>query len=91
MRREYLLKYSYIFENYLVNHMFKELFPFSESDVIFDSYIMMLVRFSYIRFYLVGQYLYSGEISKENTQIRSIQSLTKIEHDKTYLKDILKF
>lgn len=84
-------KYSYIFENYLVNHMFKELFPFSESDVIFDSYIMMLVRFSYIRFYLVGQFLYSGEISKENI-IRSIQSLTKeIEHDETYLKDILMF
>ena len=84
-------KYSYIFENYLVNHMFKDLFPFSESDVIFDSYIMMLVRFSYIRFYLVGQYLHSGEISKENI-IRSIQSLTKeIEHDETYLKDILKF
>ena len=84
-------KYSYIFENYLVNHMIKELFPFSESDVIFDSYIMMLVRFSYIRFYLVGQYLYNGEISKENI-LRSIQSLTKeIEHDEIYLKDILKF
>jgi|GEM_PF-296589 len=82
-------KYSYIFENYLVNHMFKELFPFSESDVIIDGYIMMLVRFSYIRFYLVGQYLYSGEISKEDI-IRSIQCLTKeIEHDETYLKDIL--
>ena len=82
-------KYNYIFENYLVNHMFKERFPFSESDVIFDDYIMMLVRFSYIRFYLVGQYLYSGEVSKENI-IMSIQSSTKeIEHAETYLKDIL--
>jgi len=84
-------KYSYIFENYLVNHMFKELFPFSENDVIIDGYIMMLIRFSYIRFYIVGLYLYNGEISKENI-LRSIQSLTKgIEHDSDYLKDILRY
>ena len=44
--REIFQKYSYIFENYLVNHMFKELFPFSESDVIINDYIMMLIRFS---------------------------------------------
>lgn len=84
-------KYNYIFENYLVNHMFEELFPFSENDVIIDGYLMMLIRFSYIRFYLVGQYLYNGKISKENI-IRSIQSLSKeIEHDKVYLKEILKY
>jgi lysine-N-methylase len=82
-------KYSYIFENYLVNHMFKEFFPFSENDIIFDGYIMMLVRFSYIRFYLVGQYIYNGEISKENV-VRSIQSLSKeVEHNEKYLKNIL--
>jgi len=82
-------KYSYIFENYLVNHMFKEFFPFSENDIIFDGYIMMLVRFSYIRFYLVGQYIYNGQISKENI-VRSIQSLSKeIEHNEKYLKNIL--
>lgn len=82
-------KYSYIFENYLVNHIFKELFPFSENDIMFDDYIMMLVRFSYIKFYLVGNYLYSGELSKEDI-VRSIQALTKeLEHDETYLKDIL--
>lgn len=84
-------KYSYVFENYLVNHMFKELFPFSESDVIINDYIMMLTRFAYIRFYIVGQYLYSGEISKEKV-ILSIQSLMKeIEHDKSYLKDIRRY
>ncbi|OOM73949.1 flagellin lysine-N-methylase [Clostridium sp. BL-8] len=83
--------YSYIFENYLVNHMFKELFPFSESDILINDYIMMLIRFSYIRFYIVGQYLYKGTISIDDI-IRFIQSLTKeIEHDKTYLSDILQY
>lgn len=84
-----LKRYSHIFENYLVNHMFKELFPFSESDVITDGYIMMLVRYSYIRFYLVGQYIYNGELSKDDI-IRSVQILSKeIEHNKTYLKNVL--
>jgi lysine-N-methylase len=71
--------------------MFKELFPFSESDLVINDYIMMLIRFSYIRFYIVGQYLYRGEILKEDI-IKFIQTLTKeIEHDTTYLRDILKY
>lgn len=82
-------RYSYIFENYLVNHMFKEFFPFSESDIVFDGYIMMLLRFSYVKFILVGQYIYNGEISKEKI-VRLIQALSKeIEHNEMYLKNIL--
>ncbi|AQS08928.1 flagellar biosynthetic protein FliU [Clostridium saccharobutylicum] len=87
--KNYFQKYNYIFENFLVNHVFKELFPFSESDIMFDDYIMILVRFSYIRFYLVGNYLYSGELSKDDI-VKLIQTLTKeLEHDENYLKDIL--
>jgi lysine-N-methylase len=82
-------RYNYIFENYLVNHMFKEFFPFSENDIVFDGYIMMLVRFSYIKFILVGQYIYNGDISKEKI-VRLIQALSKeIEHNEEYLKNIL--
>lgn len=84
-------RYSYIFENYLVNHMFKEFFPFSENDIAFDGYIMMLIRFSYVKFILVGQYIYNGEISKEKI-VRLIQALSKeIEHNEEYLKNILLF
>lgn len=82
-------RYSYIFENYLVNHMFKEFFPFSENDIVFDGYIMMLVRFSYVKFILVGQYIYNGEISEEKI-VRLIQALSKeIEHNEEFLKNIL--
>lgn len=89
--REIFQKYDYIFENYLVNYMFKDIFPFSESDMIINDYIMMLVRFSYIRFFIVGEYLYDHQISKEKI-IRVIQSLSKeIEHNKKYMKGILKY
>lgn len=82
-------RYSYIFENYLVNHMFKEFFPFSENDIVFDGYIMMLIRFSYIKLILVGQFIYNGEICIEKI-VRLIQALSKeIEHNEEYLKNIL--
>jgi lysine-N-methylase len=87
--KEVFEPYSYIFENYLVNHMFKELFPFSENDIVYDGYIMMLVRLSYIKFFIAGYYLSDGKITIDNI-IKIIQSLTKeIEHDETYLKYIL--
>ncbi|MGV8981475.1 flagellin lysine-N-methylase [Clostridium sp.] len=82
---------SYIFENYLVNFMYNYLFPFSESESIFDGYIMLLVRYSFIRFYLVGKYLYIKQDNKENI-VEFIQVFSKtIEHHRTYLVDSLNY
>jgi lysine-N-methylase len=82
---------SYIFENYLVNFMYNYMFPFSESESIFDGYIMLLVRYSFIRFYLVGKYLYNKQDCKENI-VEFIQVFSKtIEHHRTYLVDSLNY
>jgi len=82
---------SYIFENYLVNFMYKNLFPFSETESVFDGYIMLLIRYSFIRFYLVGIFLFNKDASPDNT-VRFIQVFSKtIEHHKTYLVDILNY
>lgn len=76
---------SYIFENYLVNFMYNNMFPFSETDLMFHGYIMLLTRYSFIRFYLVGKYLYNKQDSKENiVEFIGVFSKT-IEHHKTYL------
>ena len=80
---------SYIFENYLVNVMYKNMFPFSETESIFDGYIMLLIRYSFIRFYLVGKYIHNEDGSKESI-VKFIQAFSKtIEHHKTYLVDLL--
>ncbi|SHH43325.1 flagellin lysine-N-methylase [Clostridium grantii] len=80
---------SYIFENYLVNFIYKDLFPFSETDSVFDGYIMLLMRFALIRFYLIGIFLFNKESSIDNV-VRFIQVFSKtIEHHKTYLADVL--
>ena len=80
---------SFIFENYLVNLMFKNMFPFSETDSVFDGYMMLLTKFSFIRFYLVGLYI-NNKISSKEDIIDLIQVFTKtIEHHRSYLADSL--
>ena len=67
------------------------MFPFSETDSAFDGYIMLLTRYSFIRFYLVGKFLYNKQDNKENI-VGFIQSFSKtVEHHKTYLVDSLDY
>ncbi len=80
---------SHIFENYLVNFMYRNLFPFSETESVFDGYIMLLIRYSFIRFYLVGIFSFNKQSSVDN-MVRFIQVFSKTtEHHKTYLSDVL--
>ncbi|MGV8980872.1 flagellin lysine-N-methylase [Clostridium sp.] len=82
---------SYIFENYLVNFIYNNMFPFSETESIFDGYIMLLTRYSFSKFYLVGKYLYNKQDSKENI-VEFIQVFSKvIGHHKTYTVDVLNY
>jgi lysine-N-methylase len=82
---------SMIFENYLVNFIYNNMFPFSETDSLFDGYMMLLTRYSFIRFYLIGKYLYNGNDSKESI-VEFIQIFSKsIGHHKTYSVDVLNF
>ena len=88
---KYFNKYSYILENYLVNFIYNNMFPFNEVMSFFDSYMMLIIRFSFIRFYLVGLYLYNKEERDKNI-VELIQVFSKtIEHHKSYLIDSLHY
>ena len=53
--------------------------------------MMLIIRFSFIRFYLVGLYLNNKEENHENI-VRFIQVFSKtIEHHKSYLIDSLHY
>ncbi|NFO32212.1 FliB family protein [Clostridium botulinum] len=87
----YIENNSYIFENYFVNFIYNNLFPFSESDYMFEGYIMLLFRYSLMRFYLVGKYIYNEKDSKDE-MIEFIQVFIKaVEHDKNYRSEILEY
>lgn len=88
---KFINKYSYMFENHIVNFMYNNLFPFSESDFVFDGYIMLLIRYSLMKFYLVGKYLYNKKDSDDDI-VKFIQVFSKaFEHDKNYRSEILDF
>lgn len=87
----YFNKYSYIFENYLVNFVYNNLFPFNEGQSLFDAYIMLLTRYSFIRYYLVGLFIKKGEDNREDI-IGFIEKFSKtIEHHRTYLYKSLRY
>ncbi|MDU1054936.1 flagellin lysine-N-methylase [Clostridium baratii] len=89
--KEYIIKNSFIFENYLVNFIYNYMFPFSENQSVFDGYIMLLMRYSFIRFYLVGKYIVNKNESKEEIA-RFIQVFSKsIGHHRNYLVNLLKY
>lgn len=89
--RHYIGKNDYVFENYIVNFIYNSLFPYSESDSMFEGYIMMLIRYSLIRFYLVGRYMNNKTESADNI-IKFIQVFSKaMEHDKNYMEEILDY
>ncbi|CUN89810.1 MULTISPECIES: flagellin lysine-N-methylase [Clostridium] len=89
--KEFLDKYTYIFENYLVNFIYNNMFPFNEKESIFDGYIMLLMRYSFIRFYLVGKYIKERNDSKEEI-VRFIQVFSKtIEHHRSYLTKSIRY
>lgn len=88
---EYIESNSHIFESYMVNFIYNNLFPFSESDCMFDGYILLLFRYSLMRFYLVGKYIYNGKDSVED-MVEFIQVFAKaVEHDKNYRSEILEY
>lgn len=89
--KEYMIKNSFIFENYLVNFIYNYMFPFSENQSVFDGYIMLLMRYSFIRFYLVGKYIVNKNNSKEDIA-KFIQVFSKsIGHHRNYLVNLLKY
>ena len=85
----FLSQKGYFMEHYLVNFMFQGNFPFTENRNTFDGYLMLVVRYSFIRFYLAGLASHNGQLREEDV-VLMIQVFTKtIEHHKTFLADVL--
>ena len=80
-------KYSYMMENYLVNHLFKNTFPLRDRKDIFEEYILLCIYYSIIKFNLIGLSL-EKELKKEEI-LEFIQQFSKsIEHDPDYINKV---
>ncbi len=78
----------YILENYLVNDMYRNLYPFSEPGSPMDSYRMLMTKLGLIELYLMG---ISESLNglEEDTIVDFIQAFSKtVDHHHTYLESI---
>lgn len=78
---------EYILENYLVNYVFMNLFPFSNQTVT-DSFSMLIINFSMIKLHLIGMAKYHQGLTDELV-VKLVQSYSKtIDHNGTYLTNV---
>lgn len=80
-----LEEYQHIFENYLVNQIFKDLVPFNKGENLTDSLKILINSYRIIKAYVIGIALNSEEEITGEKIIRVIQALSKeIEHNKVF-------
>ena len=84
----FMKEHEYILENYLVNHVFKNLFPFTGEKSLFDSYMVLDLHYSLIKMHLIGMAGFHKGLTVELV-LKLIQSFAKtVEHNSKFLKGI---
>ena len=86
--RPFMDEHEYILENYVVNYMFKELFPILSTEDVFQDYVKLVVNYSYIKMLLIGMAGYHKKLD-EDMIVRLIYSFSRaVEHNKEFLDHI---
>lgn len=82
-----MLEHEYILENYIVNYIFKNLFPIGQKT-LFDDYVMLVIHYSMIKLHLIGMAGFHKGLTTDLI-IKLIQSFAKtVEHNNAYLNKI---
>ena len=85
----FMKKQGYILENYVVNYIFKNLFPF-DYNTMFESYMMLIIHFTLIKLHMIGMAAKQQKLTQDMV-IECIQQLVKtIEHHSSYLQGVRK-
>ncbi|WP_432662670.1 flagellin lysine-N-methylase [Wukongibacter baidiensis] len=82
--------HTHILENYLVNYIFRTLFPLDRNNEIFKPYVLLVVNYSLLKFYLSGIASFNKGI-EEDMAIAVIQSYAKvINHNSSFVNEVYK-
>lgn len=73
----YMRGKEYILENFIVNEVFKELYPFAKVRTINESYIMLVTLYNLIKFHLIGISAHRKNLDDEIV-IKMIQTFTRV-------------
>lgn len=83
--RPFMDRHEYILENFLVNYVFKEMFPIASKEGVFDDYMRLVVHYSLVKMMLIGMSSYFKKLD-EDIIVRLIYSFSRaIDHNQTFL------
>ena len=83
----FMMRYGYILENYLVNYVFKNLFPVGAEKRIMDAYVILILNYALLKMHLLGLARYHKEHLTVEHLIRLIASFVKtVDHNPDYIK-----
>ncbi|MBW6409564.1 flagellin lysine-N-methylase [Clostridium weizhouense] len=81
-----LKEYDYIFENYIVNQIFKDLIPFNKGKSLIKSINVLINIYRLIKAYVIGISINSNKKITDKEIVRVIQALGKdMEHNKVFV------
>lgn len=87
--KPFMDQHEYILENYLVNYVFTNLFPFDKKSVT-DSFMMLVLNFSMIKQHLIGMAKFHEGLTMDLI-VKLVQSYTKtVDHNIAYLQNVEK-
>lgn len=82
----FMQQHEYILENYLVNYVFKNMFPVSGNKHVFDNFVILAVHYSIIKMFLIGMAGFHKENFGTEHVLKLIQAFSKtIEHNTSYI------
>ncbi|WP_427338106.1 flagellin lysine-N-methylase [Caloranaerobacter sp. DY30410] len=82
-------KHEYILENYIVDYIYKNLFPVAGKESVFDNYVMLVINYALIKMHLIGMAGYHKENFNVEHIIKLIQSFTKVvAHNNSFIEHI---
>lgn len=85
----FIIEHHYLLENYLVNSIFKSLFP-KTGKPLFKQYASLVIHFLLIRTHLIGMSKTHNELTIELV-LKCIQSFSKtFEHNTQFFVEVLK-
>lgn len=88
----FMEKHEYILENYLVNYIFKNLFPYDKDSNLFGSFMMLIIHYTLLRILLIGISGYYKDTFSADHVVKLISSFAKtVEHNNSFLKEIMEY
>ena len=79
----------WLLENYLLNEMFREFFPFGSDDTVYAHYIRLVTRFGLVRLMMAAQCTTNDTLPGVETLVRTVQVFSRrYQHDGHFAKDV---